>query len=176
MLFIEIYFRLKVLQSCTVNISNEKIFIVFILYNNKNIFIFVFLNQNLFQNMKKTSIFLIIFFFGIIINGFSQTSTTSDFFAGKWEITILGSPMGDIKFSTNLVRKEGKLTGELTRTDDSDAPKRPITKIEESATEIKIFFESQQGGDVSIDLTKVDENNLKGKVAGYDATALRIKE
>lgn len=125
--------------------------------------------------MKKASIFLIVLFFGIAINGYSQTATSTDFFAGKWEIKILGSPYGDVSFSTNLVRKEGKLTGELSRTDDPNDAKRQITKVEESANEIKIFFESQQGGEVSIDLTKDGENSLKGSLMTYEATAQRIK-
>ncbi len=125
--------------------------------------------------MKKVSIILIVLFFGIAMNGFSQTTAPADFFAGKWEISILGSPMGDIKFSTDLVRKDGKLTGELANADDANAEKRPIIRVEESATQMKIFFESRQGGEVSIDLNKVDDTHLKGSVAGYDATALRIK-
>ena len=126
--------------------------------------------------MKKASIILIGLFFGIAFKGISQTAPTTDFFAGKWEISILNSPMGDITFATNLVRKEGKLTGELANANDTTAAKRPITKVEETATQIKIYFESRQGGDVSINLDKVDENNLKGSIDGYRATAERIKE
>lgn len=127
------------------------------------------------KTMKKASIFLIVFLLGIITDGFSQTTPSTDFFAGKWEISILGSPMGDITFSTNLVRKDGKLTGELANVYDANAEKRPIIRVEESANQMKIFFESRQGGEVSIDLNKVDETHLKGIVAGYDATAVRIK-
>ena len=112
----------------------------------------------------------------MVIKGFSQTAPATDFFAGKWEISIVGSPIGDVKFATNLVRKEGKLTGELANVNDSTAAKRPITKVEETATQMKIYFESQQGGDVSIDLDKLDENNLKGSISGFDATAKRMKE
>ena len=126
--------------------------------------------------MKKASIILIVLFFGIAIKGFSQTAAATDFFAGKWEISILNSPMGDITFATNLVRKDGKLTGELANANDTAAAKRPITKVEETATQIKIYFESRQGGEVSINLDKVDENNLKGSIDGYRATAERIKE
>lgn len=125
--------------------------------------------------MKKVSVILFVLFFGIAMNGFSQTTTPTDFFAGKWQITILGSPRGDIKFLTNLVRKDGKLTGELANAEDANAEKRPIIRVEESATQMKIFFESGQGGEVSIDLEKVNDSNLKGSVAGYDATAFRIK-
>ena len=75
-----------------------------------------------------------------------------------------------------MVCKESKLTGELANVNDATAAKRPITKVEETASQIKIYFESRQGGEVSIDLDKVDENNLKGSISGFDATAKRMKE
>lgn len=126
--------------------------------------------------MKKVSLFFIVLFLGVLTRGFSQTATSTDFFAGKWEIALTGTPMGDVKFATNLVRKEGKLTGDLTRVGEPNAEKRPITKIEETEKTLKIYFESSQGGEISIDLEKVDDNNLKGKLMDFEATAKRIKE
>ena len=128
-----------------------------------------------FKIMKKESILLVIFFLGIAFNGFSQTSASADFFAGKWEISVTGTPNGDVKFVTDLVRKDGKLTGELANATDSSQPKRPITKVEEKGTNLIIYFESSQAGEISIDLTKVDENNLKGTLYNFDTTAKRIK-
>lgn len=122
--------------------------------------------------MKKASIILFVFFFGIALQGFSQSTAPTDFYAGKWEIAVNGTPRGDIVFKTNLVRKDGKLTGELV-TDDN---KRPITKIEEKDKTLVIYFESSQGGEISIDLTKVDDNNLKGTLMDFTATAKRVKE
>lgn len=122
--------------------------------------------------MKKASIILFMFFFGIALQGFSQNTTPTDFYVGKWEIAVNGTPRGDIVFKTNLVRKDGKLTGELV-TDDN---KRPITKIEEKDKTLVIYFESSQGGEISIDLTKVDDNNLKGTLMDFTATAKRVKE
>jgi hypothetical protein len=125
--------------------------------------------------MKKIPIFILALLFGIAFCGFSQTATPKDFFAGKWEISISGTPRGDVKFVTDLGRKDGKLTGILVETVDS-TQKRPITKIEESATKIAIFFESSQAGELSIDLEKVDDNNLKGSLMSYEAVAKRRKE
>lgn len=122
--------------------------------------------------MKKASIILFMFLFGIALQGFSQSTTPTDFYAGKWEIAVNGTPRGDIVFKTNLVRKDGKLTGELV-TDDN---KRPITKIDEKDKTLVIYFESSQGGEISIDLTKVDDNNLKGTLMDFTATAKRVKE
>ena len=126
--------------------------------------------------MKKASVFLFVLFSAIAFEGFSQSTAPADFYAGKWEIAILGSPRGDVKFTTNLVRKDGKLIGELANPADATEAKRPITKIEESAKKLVIYFESSQAGEISIDLDKVDDNNLKGSLMSFEATAKRIKE
>lgn len=56
--------------------------------------------------MKKVSLFLFVFLLGLSVRGFSQTTPPADFFAGKWEITIMGTPNGDAKLVTELVRKD----------------------------------------------------------------------
>jgi len=51
-----------------------------------------------------------------------------------------------------------------------------ITKIEESAEKIVIYF-SAQGYDVNLEFNKVDDNTLKGSMMNmFDAKGLRIKE
>ncbi|WP_109744326.1 hypothetical protein [Arcicella aurantiaca] len=125
--------------------------------------------------MKKACILLIALFFGVAINGFSQTSAKTDFFVGKWEITIFGTPNGDSKMITELIRKEGKLMGELKDATDSTKPAIPITSIEEKEGEIEIAF-STSGYDVTLPLKKEDNDNLKGQLMGmFDAKAKRIK-
>ena len=125
--------------------------------------------------MEKTLFVTAILFLRIALNGFSQETKPADFFAGKWEILVTGSPRGDVRFKTNLIRKDGKLTGDLLNMDDEKDVK-PITKIEETANKILIFFNSQQAGELGIELEKVDDNNLKGSVMGYMTTASRVKE
>jgi hypothetical protein len=126
--------------------------------------------------MKKVSLIVFLLLFGIVIKGFSQTAKPVEFWAGKWEFTVIGTPQGDSKFKTNLIRKEGKLEGELVTTADGTEMKIPITKIEESADKIAIFF-TTQGYDVNLEFTKVDENNIKGSLMSmFDAKGVRIKE
>lgn len=126
--------------------------------------------------MKKASILFIALFFGITLNGFSQTAAApADFFVGKWEITILGTPNGDAKMTTELIRKDGKLTGELKDPSDPTKPANPITGIEEKDGRIEIAF-SASGYDITLPLTKVDDDNLKGQLMGmFDAKAKRVK-
>jgi hypothetical protein len=129
--------------------------------------------------MKKASIILIVLFFGIAVKGFSQTATpapATDFFAGKWEILIIGTPNGDSKMVTELIRKDGKLTGELKDPTDTTKPAIPITSIEEKDGGIEIAF-SASGYDLTLPLTKVDDDNLKGQLMSmFDAKAKRLKD
>lgn len=124
--------------------------------------------------MKKVGIFLFVLFLSINLNGFSQTAP-KDFYAGKWEISLAGTPNGDVKLLTDLTRKDGKLTGELTNASDATQPKRPITKVEENGDKLAIYFESSQGGEISIDLIKVNNENLKGTLMDFEAKATRLK-
>lgn len=122
--------------------------------------------------MKKLSILVVLFVLGLSFNTFAQT----EFFAAKWEITVVGTPNGDAKFVTKLDRKDGKLAGELTLVGDASAPKIPITNIEESADKLVLYF-SAQGYDVNVELTKVDNDNLKGTLMNmFEAKAIRVKE
>ena len=125
--------------------------------------------------MKNVRIILLFLFVGMANAGFAQTATPPDFFAGKWEISAVGTPVGDVTFTTDLVRKAGKLTGELTNAADPSQAKRPLIRVEEKGDKLVMYFESSQGGEVPIELTKVDENNLKGTLSTFDATAKRLK-
>ena len=125
--------------------------------------------------MKNSIIILFVLFFGIALNGFSQTEKPVDFFAGKWELTFIGTPEGDGKLIANIVRKDGKLSGDLTDPKNPEAEKILITNIIEEADKIEIFF-SASGYDVSVDLTKVDNDNLKGSLMNmFESKAVRIK-
>lgn len=124
--------------------------------------------------MKKVVVFLLFLLVGLAYNGFAQTTPPTEFFAGKWEIAVAGTPRGDVTFVTDLVRKDGKLTGELIDAADPKE-KRPITKVNETADKLVLYFNSEQAGEIAIDLTKVDDDNLKGSLMSYDAKAKRVK-
>ena len=124
--------------------------------------------------MKKASITLMVLFFGITLSGMAQNAT-KDFFVGKCEIVILGTPNGDSKMVTELVRKDGKLTGELKDAADTTKPAIPIISIEETEAAIDLAF-SASGYDVTVNLEKVDDDNLKGLLLGmFETKAKRLK-
>ena len=127
--------------------------------------------------MKKVSFVLLVFLLGVCAKGFSQTTAPPDFFAGKWEITVTGLPDGDTKFVTDLVRKDGKLSGELTDPTGKRIEATPVSKIEEDpGKKLTIYMDTAQAGEVPIELTKVDDDHLKGQLMNmFDATAVRVK-
>ena len=125
--------------------------------------------------MKKAGIVLIILFLGTAFKGYSQTATSSDFFAGKWEISIVGTPNGDSKLVTELTRKDGKLVGELKDPSGQMAEALPLNSVLEEGTKVTLYF-TAQGTEVSLDLSKVDDGHLKGSIMSgmFDASAIRV--
>ncbi|MHA4740832.1 hypothetical protein [Dyadobacter sp. MSC1_007] len=124
--------------------------------------------------MKTMCSVLCFLIFGVVFNGFSQAAPT-DFYAGKWEISVPGSPRGDVVFLMDLMRENGKLTGSLVDKADPASGARKIVKVEESAEKLIIYFESSQGDETSMELAKVDNDHLKGSVHNFEATAKRVK-
>ena len=121
--------------------------------------------------MKTTTVILLL----LLTSSITSFSQTSDFFAGKWEVTVLNSPKGDVIFLTELIRKDGKLTGELVEKADPASSSRKIVRVEESPEKLVVYFESSQGGESILDLTKVDQDHLKGTMHDFEATAKRLK-
>ncbi len=125
--------------------------------------------------MRKTSMFLFLVLMSIAFGSRAQTAAPDDFFAGKWEIVIAGTPNGDAKLVTDLVRKDGKLTGELSDPTDPDKPKMPLTKVEENGDTLTLYFDTSQAGELALSLKKVDPDTLKGSVYNFEAVARRVK-
>lgn len=127
--------------------------------------------------MRKAAIILVILLSAVTFQSQAQTAAPTDFFAGKWEMMILGTPNGDAKLATNLVRKDGKLTGELKDPTGTNPEALPITSVVENGNKVTLYF-TAQGTDVNMDLEKVDDDHLKGSIMSgmFDASAVRIKE
>lgn len=124
---------------------------------------------------RRKSIFMLMFVLAGFCTSVAQTAAPADYFAGKWEITIFGTPQGDSKMMADLTRTDGKLGGYLKSTADPEAEKIPITSVDEAADKITLGF-STQGYDVTLDLSKVDDDNLKGNLLNmFDATAKRVR-
>jgi hypothetical protein len=117
--------------------------------------------------IKLLSLFLLL---GMSTNLMAQ----SDFFVGKWKITVKDTPQGDAILVANLSREDGKLKGYFTVGMNTEQ-RIEILEIEESPESIKILF-SAQGHDLFMVLKKETEDALKGTSQDmFEATAVRIK-
>ena len=124
--------------------------------------------------MKKLSSFFAGLFFLVLSFGAkAQTQPAGDYFVGKWNIEVKGTPQGDGKMTVTLERKDGKLTGTLSAKEMPEAAK--FTKVEETEKAVTVYFTSQ-GYDVYLKLEKKDEDHVTGNMMDmFDATGERIK-
>jgi len=104
----------------------------------------------------------------------ATATTTSDYYPGKWNVVVKGTPNGDAKMTFVFERKDGKLTGAIQDTTGKEMTK--ITSIDEKDKTITAAF-TIQTYDVTLTMDPVDADNIKGSLMGmFDATGVRVKE
>jgi hypothetical protein len=103
----------------------------------------------------------------------AQTKTGADYFAGKWDMLIKGTPQGDSKLFFVLDKKDTTLAGVVQ--DSTGAEMTKITKIELKSSEATVYFVAQ-GYDVSVVMTKKDDDHVTGSLlAMFDVEGVRVK-
>ena len=102
-----------------------------------------------------------------------KAQSNAEFFAGKWSVTVLGTPNGDAKMIFIFDKKDSTLTGVVHDTTDTEIAK--VDKIEQSGKTITAYF-TTQGYDVNLTMEPVDADNVKGSLMGmFDAKGIRVK-
>jgi hypothetical protein len=126
--------------------------------------------------MKKVNVFFVgMLFLLLSFSAKAQTNTSVDYFVGKWDVLVSGTPSGDAKMILKLERKDGKLTGTVTP-QAADKGESKITSIEEQANTITVYFTAGEY-DVNFSLDKKDDDHVTGSMMGmFDAKGERIKE
>jgi len=124
--------------------------------------------------MKKLVFFLTAIVFSVLsLHADAQEKTGADYFAGKWNVVIKATPNGDRKMVFALDKTENTITGVVQDTTGKVLSK--IEKAEVTANSITVYF-SMNDHDVSLDLTKKDEDHASGSAMGmFDAEAERVK-
>lgn len=113
--------------------------------------------------------------FFLLAHGLSAQES-NNYFIGKWNLTIFGTPNGDITMLADFERKEGKLSGTLKADQDYSNDAQEISGIEEKENSIILYF-SIGGYDLDMQLDKKDDNNLTGNILGmFDVTGKRVVE
>ncbi|WP_426671544.1 hypothetical protein ACPPVU_09925 [Mucilaginibacter sp. McL0603] len=102
------------------------------------------------------------------------SAQTKDYFPGKWDVVVAGTPNGDAKMTFVLERKDGKLGGAVQDSTGKELTK--ITQIDEKDKSITAAF-TIQSYDVSLTLDPVDDDHVKGSLMGmFDAKGVRVKD
>jgi len=103
----------------------------------------------------------------------AQTKTGADFFAGKWKVSIPGTPYGDLVRIYVLEKKGNELTGIVQDSTGTEITK--CSKVEVKDNEVTLYY-SALGNDISITLIKKDDDHVTGNVMNtFTATGERIK-
>ncbi len=103
----------------------------------------------------------------------AQTKTGADFFAGKWKVSIPGTPYGDLVRIYVLEKKDNGLSGIVQDSTGKEITK--CSKVEVKDSEVTLYYTAMDN-DISITLIKKDENHVTGSVLGtLEATGERIK-
>lgn len=124
--------------------------------------------------MKKLSFFLTgLFFLVLSLNANAQTKTGADYFAGKWNIIVKGTPNGDREMVLVLEKKDIGIIGVVQDTAGKELSK--ITKAELNANTITLYYSINEH-DVIIELIKKDDDHASGNAMGmFDVEAERVK-
>ncbi|MXV52115.1 hypothetical protein GS399_14145 [Pedobacter sp. HMF7647] len=123
--------------------------------------------------MKKVNLILVAVI-GLLMSIAAKAQTKPDYYVGKWNVTVFGTPQGDAKINFLFERKDGKMTGTLQDSTGKETAK--ITQIEEKDKTITAYF-TAQGYDVNITLDPVDDDHVSGSLMGmFDAKGIRVKE
>jgi hypothetical protein len=139
------------------------------------------------NNKKKLNLIIMkkmknqhVFFAGLLLlllslnHAKAQTAANPDYFVGKWNILVTGTPNGDSKMTFLLERKNGKLTGAVQDSTGKEITK--ITQIDEKDKSITAAF-TVQSYDVTITLEPVDDDHVKGSLMDmFDAKGTRVKK
>ena len=104
----------------------------------------------------------------------AQSKTGADFFAGKWNVLITGTPYGDLKRVYVLEKKDNGLAGTVLDSTGKEISK--CSKVEVKDKEVTLYY-AALGNDVSVVLAKKDDDHVTGSAMGmFDAKGERIKQ
>ncbi len=89
--------------------------------------------------------------------GFAQENN-SDFFIGKWNVTIIGTPNGDAKFVLKVDKAETGLTAFIIGENEKS---QKVDRVETKTNGLTVYWFAE-GYDVYLTLTKKEDGKVDG--------------
>ena len=107
----------------------------------------------------------------------SAKDSDNDFFAGKWEVTIMDTPKGDAVIHVTLKKADGEWTGEMLGITEGDKEPSKFDRVEEEDGGIAMYWVTPDGYSVYLFLEEDGEDLVVGTmVDSFDVEGTRIKE
>jgi len=124
--------------------------------------------------MKQVSLFFTgLFFLLLSFAAHAQSGTGADYFTGKWNVLVKGTPNGDARMFIVLDKKDSTLTGAVQDSTGKEMSK--IDKVELNGDKATVYFNTQ-GYDVNLEMNKKDDDHVTGSMMGmFDADGERVK-
>ena len=125
--------------------------------------------------MKRMNVFLVGLIMILSSISLHAQNAPADYFVGKWTVSVVDTPMGDMTMNIAIERVDGTLTGTLGG-GEMEAIK--FSKIEEVKDKsVTLYFSTPDGYDVYIYLEKKDDNSVKASIMDmFDASGIRVIE
>lgn len=115
--------------------------------------------------MKRSGLLiagLLLFIFSIGVN--AQTKSGYDFFDGKWNVIVSGSPQGNVNMIVNFTKINDVVSASIIDSAGNDLYK--VTKTVIDKDQATITFIGSMSDDVPLTLRKKDETNITGDIMG----------
>jgi hypothetical protein len=123
--------------------------------------------------MKRLSLFFAGLFLLLLSLHVKAQTSTADYFTGKWNVVVKGTPNGDARMFVVLEKKDTTLTGTIQDSTGTEMSK--IDSVTLSDTSATVFFNAQ-GYDVNLVMNKKDDDHITGNMMGmFDADGERVK-
>ncbi len=123
--------------------------------------------------MKKASFFFAGLFFLLVSLNVKAQTTGADYFTGKWNVLVKGTPNGDAKMLVTLQKQDTTLSGTIQ--DSTGQLNTKIDSVQLGADKITLYFNTQ-GYDVNLEMDKKDDDHVTGSMMGmFDAEGERVK-
>ncbi len=109
--------------------------------------------------MKKTILIVAALILFVSQISFAQENE-ADFFLGKWNVTVIGTPNGDAKFVLKVEKNEAALTAFIIGENDKS---QKVDRVETKTNAITVYWFAE-GYDVYLTLTKKEDGKVDGEL------------
>lgn len=122
--------------------------------------------------MKTIYAFLFVAFCSILSTNLLAQSATESYFLGKWNVTVKGTPNGDVTLPARFEKNGVSIKGFYT--DPESKEEKGMDTVYLDADKLNFGF-NIAGYDVTVTLSKKDENTATGSLMGmFDVEAVRV--